>query len=115
MSQNLKAILTFIAVFIFLVIAGFNSVKYWDKQDKEIELTRAEQLNRNVIDSLLFANAIKDTTIKNLLMAKEVEKTNRNNYAVNKNKRDTEIYNTPADRNRDYNIQFLQHFEPKYR
>ena len=115
MSQNLKSILIFIAVFIFLVIAGFNSVKYWDKQDKEIELTKAEQENNRVIDSLKLANAFKDTTIKNLLVAKEVEKTNRNNYASNKNKRDIEIYKAPADRNRDYNIQFLMGFEPKYR
>ena len=115
MSQNLKAILTFITVFIFLVIAGYNSVKYWDKSDKELELTKAEQENNRVIDSLKLANAFKDTTIKNLLEAKEIEKTNRNNYASNKNKRDIEIYKAPADRNRDYNIQFLMGFEPKYR
>lgn len=53
MNNNLKSILTFIAVFLFLIIAGFNSLKYWDKQDKEIELTREQSARDNQNDSLL--------------------------------------------------------------
>lgn len=56
MNQNLKAILTFSAVFIFLLIAGFNSYKYWNKQDKEVELTRAQNERDAVNDSLTLVN-----------------------------------------------------------
>ena len=42
MSNTLKLWLTFIAVFIFLIIVGYSSIKYWNKEDKLIELSEQE-------------------------------------------------------------------------
>ena len=114
MSQNLKAILTFIAVFIFLVIAGFNSVKYWDKSDKELELTKAEQENNRVIDSLeskIFRDSV---VIAELLTAKETEKTNRTNYNANYQKRKEDTKKTSYNDDKSFNDNFILNFRPKY-
>jgi len=56
-SQNLKQILIFIAVFISLLIVGFNSYKYWNKADAELELTREQNKRDLENDSLKMANA----------------------------------------------------------
>jgi len=52
-----EIIYSIIAVLLIAVIA-FNSYKYWDKQDKELQLT-AEQNERDIVnDSLKMANSI---------------------------------------------------------
>lgn len=115
MSQNLKYILTFIAVLGFLAVCWYGITVYDKHETRKYILTELEITNTRAIDSLkvkIYADSLKAA---GLMAQKETEKLTRNNYASNKNKKDREIYNAPADRNREYNINFLKSFEPKYR
>jgi len=115
MSQNLKYILTFIAVAGFLALGWYGLSIYDKQQTRKYELTELEINHTRAIDSLKLKGYADSLHYAGLIAAKETEKVTRNNYAENKIKRDKEIYSNPVDVNRIYNDKFILNFSPKYR
>lgn len=103
-----------IAVFIFLVIAGYNSLKYWEREERLINLSEKEIENNRVADSLQTVVNWKDTVISKLLQAKGTEKESRTELNVNYQKRKEEIKKTAYSDDKRFNDDFIFGFKPKY-
>lgn len=109
-----------IAVLLIAVIA-FNSYKYWQKEDRIIELSAEDKRLMNEKDSLKKANAdiqIDRDKLRNqrdsLLSASRNEFYNRQNIIANSKKRREQIFQNNTAVNRRFNDEYIINYKPEY-
>jgi hypothetical protein len=107
MSTSLKSWLTFTAVFLFLIVIAFNSFRYWEREDKQVELTAQQQERALQNDSINTVILTKLAVIDSLMTVKKTEQTNRTNNNTAMTRRQEVIRQATANEDAEFINEFL--------